>query len=716
MHGVRALLALSGVLAVGWQRDWSWQMMPVLLGVVASALTETDDNWLGRLRTQLLAMAIFAVIAWVVWATQPWPWLLGGALAVSAFVLSLSGALGERYRVIGFASLVFFIYVALSAQSSRQVARQMTPYLFGGAAWYGLVSVVWAGAVSRPPVRHRLAQLYALLGEYLQLKARLLEPIRDIDIAQRRMALALYNGLVVDALSAAKDALFCRLGARTPPGWLQQALHQYLSAQDIHERTSSSHGHYEALADTFFRADALYRCQRVLALQGEQCLKLSAAIARRQPPQHQGATARAIEDMQGAIAHAVQTLPPGADLRAHLRALQGLSANLTEQAAVLSRVLQPAPAPTERTLVNDQPRSIGEAWQRVKAQLHVRSALFRHAVRLAIALLLGFALMRMTDDRHGHWIVLTITFVSQPHYAATLKRLSQRISGTLMGLALGWALMRLFPDDLAGSVLIAISGAIFLGTRRTHYAVATGAITTLLLLAFHQLGMSQGVILGRLIDTLAGGAIAGLTAWLVLPNWQARQWHTLAANTLRAQARYLDEVLRQYQAGKQDHLAYRIARRNMHKADAALSNSLAAMLKEPARVRLNTDVCGRYLVATHTLLNYLSALGAHRGEPGASDLDAPTLQTAAALRDALLRLATATEAARKLRTPDWHFTPGPLLAPGFETPPAQALQQLVRAQLGLAAGMVPPLVELVPCFHRLSGQDQRSAPTSTLNL
>ena len=380
------------------------------------------------------------------------------------------------------------------------------------------------------------------------------------------------------------------------------------------------------------------------------------------------------------------TLPAGS----HLSALQGLSTNLTEQATVLSRVLQPAPDTTERSLVNDQPRSLGEAWRRVRAQLRVQSALFRHAVRLAVALLLGFALMHLTDDRHGYWIVLTITFVSQPHYAATLKRLSQRVGGTMMGLALGWALMRLFPDDLAGSVLIAISGAVFLGTRRTHYAVATGAITTLLLMAFHQLGMSEGVILGRLVDTLAGGAIAGVAAWLVLPNWQARQWHTLAAATLRAQARYLDEVLRQYQSGKQDHLAYRIARRNMHKADAALSNSLAAMLKEPASVRLDTAVCGRYLVATHTLLNYLSALGAHRGDPGSHDLDAATLQTAAALRDALLGLAHAIEARQG------PFQAGDLLAPGFEQAPPQALQQLVRAQLALAAGMVPQLVQLAP--------------------
>ena len=178
-----------------------------------------------------------------------------------------------------------------------------------------------------------LAQVYALLGEYLQLKSRLLEPIRDTDREQRRMALALYNGLVVDALGAAKDALLCRLkGTRSPPGWLQQALHQYLSAQDIHERSSSSHEDYDTLAEAFFRSDAMYRCQRVLALQGEQCLKLSAAIARRQPPQHQGATARAIEDLQGAIAYAQATLPAGS----HLSALLGLSTNLDRKSTRLN--------------------------------------------------------------------------------------------------------------------------------------------------------------------------------------------------------------------------------------------------------------------------------------------------------------------------------------------------------------------------------------------
>ena len=51
-RGARALVALAAVLAYGWWADWQAELMPVLLGVIASALTETDDSWRGRLRAQ----------------------------------------------------------------------------------------------------------------------------------------------------------------------------------------------------------------------------------------------------------------------------------------------------------------------------------------------------------------------------------------------------------------------------------------------------------------------------------------------------------------------------------------------------------------------------------------------------------------------------------------------------------------------------------------
>lgn len=77
--------------------------------------------------------------------------------------------------------------------------------------------------------------------------------------------------------------------------------------------------------------------------------------------------------------------------------------------------------------------------------------------------MVGFALMQATADPHGYWILLTIVFVSQPQYAATQTRLMERAKGTAMGLALGWAVIQLFPGELVQAALLVLGGAVFLG-------------------------------------------------------------------------------------------------------------------------------------------------------------------------------------------------------------------------------------------------------------
>ena len=705
-RGAQALLALSCVLLLGWQQGWQTELMPVVLGVLASAFSESDDHWRGRLQAQLLSLPALVLMIAAVWLSLPSPWSLAAALAVSAFALTMLGALGERYRAIAFGALVLFIYTALSAQNNRDHALEVAPYLLGGAAWYGLVSVLWAAAWPKPTVRHRLSRLYALLGEYLRLKSQLLEPVGDTDQASRRLALALHNGRVVDALNSTKEGLHSRLGAATgaghgtPAPWLQQAMRQYLAAQDIHERVSASHESYAFLADAFARSDALYRCQRVLSVLGEQALKFAQAIREQASPRHTGTTARAIADMQAAIAYLEAAHQPASERS--LRALHALGDNLTTLASVFANAMRRHGDAADLSLTEHEPRSLAEAARRIRAQLTLRSVLFRHALRLSASLVAAFVLMQLTHDPHGYWIVLSVVFVSQPQYGATLHRLAQRALGTSLGLAVGWMLIRLFPGPLLQAVCMVLAGALFIGKRQTDVRIGSGAITTMLLLSFHQMGMSQGVIPARLLDTALGSLIAGLAAWLVLPNWQSRQWPRLAAQTLRAQADYLREILLQYRTGKQAHLVYRQARRNAHNADAALSNAYAAMRREPLRTRLDEQASGRFLVLSHMLLNYLSALGAHRGELQVGELDAATEQAAVQLQEGLMQLATRLE----------HPLTGDVAVVAASLVPASAVPteelpeeplsspSLLLAQLQLARSLLPELAQQLPRLRR----------------
>ena len=638
-NGLRALLALSLVLFIHWVANWQSDILQIMLGVIASALTETDDHWRARLRSQIFALCTFIVVSGAVWLTIPCSALLATAICIAAFILTILGAIGDRYRAIAFGSLVLMLYTALSAHSSRNLVASSIPLLLCGAIWYGVISVLWAAIFPKQPVQAKLAKLYSTLGTYLKLKADLLEPIREIDQIERRMSLVLQNARVVNNLNLTKESILSRLKRDSSSKWIKLALHQYLVAQDIHERTSSSHEDYQVLTQSFFHSDVLYRCQRTLRILGTQASTLSEAIQSGSTLYHQGVTKRSIEDLSASIENIEKVSHPNRPLQA----LHAVRDNLTSMAKVFSEISHPPEKESYQEILDQQSTRFYETWSGLQRELTFRSPLFRHALRLSACLVTGFVIMQAMHDQLGYWILLTIVFVSQQQYAATHQRLVERTIGTTQGLAIGWAITQLFQTVIIQSGIIALLGGVFIGTRRTRYIMATTAITTLLVLSFDQIGLRQVLFPARLWDTLIGCAVAGIAAWLVLPNWQWRLWPTLAARSLKSQANYLNQIIQQYQRIKVEHLPYRLSRREAHNSDAALSNSYAAMQKEPSKVRRNEVAYGRFLVASHTLLNYISALGAHRIEYHQKKIAPEILQLAKQLRDTLVDIANAVE-------------------------------------------------------------------------
>jgi YccS/YhfK family integral membrane protein len=622
---VRILLTLGSLMALCGATGHPDAVIPLFLGAIASALAETDDSWRGRLRAQVVTLACFAAIAFAVEAAFGLPLLFIGGLALAAFALTMLGAVEARYKAIAYATLILAMYATLGIEHAATHgggggggggaggAGSGALLLVAGAAWYGVFSVLWCAAFPAQPVQAQLVQLFTVLGSFVRYKASLFEPLRGIDIERKRLALAQLNAEVVTALNAAKESIFRRIGARAPTGRISRYRGLYLIAQDVHERASSSHDDYNALADAFFHSDLLYRCQRVLGLQGLACQRLADSIARREPFDAGTQTVQALADLQGAIAHE-RTRATVPERLALLASVEALARNLALLDGQLLGASQPSARAgrTEMGLFDRSPRSWRDAVGRVRRQLTPRSPLFRHALRLSIALVAGYGVMRAIHPAQGYWILLTTLFVCQQTYGDTIARMGQRIAGTALGVVAGWALLQLFPQPLVQSVIAVAAGVLFFATRATRYLLATASMTLLVLMCFNQVGDSGVLLVPRLVDTAIGSAIAGLAVLLVLPHWQARRINELAAAALRGHAGYLRQIVAQYRTGARDHLDYRLARRNDHNADAALSIAVSDMFREPGHVRPRAGVALRFLIRSHTLLSYLSALGAHR--------------------------------------------------------------------------------------------------------
>ncbi|MDF5795826.1 YccS family putative transporter [Pseudomonas aeruginosa] len=580
-YSLRVFIALAGALLLCWWQDRIELLIPLFLGIIASALAETDDNWLGRLQALLVTLLCFSVAAFAVELLFPYPWLFVSGMALSAFGMILLGALGERYAAIASATLILSIYTMIGVdQRGGEVADVWHEplLLVAGAAWYGLLSVLWNALFSNQPVQQSLSRLYFELGEYLRIKSSLFEPLRQLDVEGQRLALARQNGKVVVALNQAKETILNRLGHGRPGPKVSRYLKLYFIAQDVHERASSSHYPYNRLAEAFFHSDVLFRCQRLLNQQGKACQALARAIRLRQPFDYADREL-ALEDLQASLEHLRQQSNPA--WKGLLRSLGALAANLTTLDRKLAGASNPDAIADEQdsALLDRSPRSLKDAFERLRQQLTPTSLLFRHGLRMALALTAGYGVLHWIHPTQGYWILLTTVFVCQPNYGATRLRLVQRILGTVVGLVVGWALIDLFPSPLVQSLFAVAAGVAFFATRSSRYTLATAAITLLVLFCFNRgrrwlrADPAPPVrYLARQPDRRPRGVPP------VLPDWQGRRLNRMLANTLACNSRYLRQIMQQYATGKRDDLDYRTARRNAHNADAALSTTLSNML------------------------------------------------------------------------------------------------------------------------------------------
>jgi YccS/YhfK family integral membrane protein len=692
-YSLRVLIAMAGSMGLAWYLGQPSLIIPLFLGIIASALAETDDSWLGRLSALLVTLLCFSIAAVAVELLFPYPWLFVAGLALSTFALVMLGALGERYGAIAQATLILAIYSMIAADQRNGELQQFwrDPLLLvAGAAWYGLLSVCWNALFAHQPVQQSLARLYRELGLYFRYKAALFEPVRQLDVEQRRLELAQQNGRVVSALNAAKETLLHRLGSGRPGSKINHYLKLYFLAQDLHERVSSSHYPYQALAEAFFHSDVLFRCQRLLRLQASACAELGEAIQLRQTFRYSDANAQALEDLQASLEHLrEQNNPAWGGL---LRSLRALSSNLSTLQRQLASASDPAAleGTQDSSLLDRQPQTLREAFNRIRLQLTPTSLLFRHALRMAIALVAGYAALHAIHPEQGYWVLLTTVFVCQPNYGATRIKLVQRISGTVLGLVVGWALFDLFPSQPVQALFAVVAGVVFFATRSTRYTLATAAITLMVLFCFNQVGDGYGLIWPRLFDTLLGSLIAAAAVFLILPDWQGRRLNQVVANTLSCNSDYLRQIMRQYDSGKHDDLAYRLARRNAHNADAALSTTLSNMLLEPGHFRKDAETGFRFLILSHTLLNYLSGLGAHRESLPDDASDALLERAAEQLAASLDDLATALAQNKPVAI---YSEEEEALAQQLEQIPEEMddAHRLVQTQLGLICRQLAPL-------------------------
>jgi uncharacterized membrane protein YccC len=245
-----------------------------------------------------------------------------------------------------------------------------------------------------------------------------------------------------------------------------------------------------------------------------------------------------------------------------------------------------------------------------------RSAIFRHAMRVAAVTAVDVALLTYFRLPHGIWLPLTSLVILQPDYAGTIARALQRSLGTVAGAAIAGALLATVHGtaryDVALGVLLFST---FLLIRR-NYGYGITFLTPIIILLIGMSSADPWVDLAeRVAYTVAGALLALAAGYLLWPQWERDQLRVHLARAIAADKDYIDAVLTTLSGHAITQASLSSLRREAEMGIANADAGFQRMLAEPAKQNALVPIGFALLVYLHRLCRHAIALAE---QPGAS--------------------------------------------------------------------------------------------------
>lgn len=591
---------------------WNQIGVTAALGIVAAAVSQSDEHPLGRIQSTLIMLLAFATTTISVALLKPYAEFFIPGFALSTITFIVIGGISPQLKAISYGAILIGIYAALSWQPS-QVWWIIPLTLCIGASIYSLSAILFLLHHPFRPLEEQLAEGYLALEHFLEAKA---ESYRISCTEQSQLAIystdevenniAETNSNIVAAMERCKETLNS-YGQWVDQKRLASYLERFMLLQNLHERAASSHERISSLVKRQRYKDIMEGIAELLHQLGTASHAVAEELLTGQKYIHPVALAWVIE----ALTSRITAMPIDSQ-----RSLDMLLHNLSRSHQSLLKLESPTciliTPYTQIPQLQQDDRSI---YQKIRVQLSLKHSRMRYAIRLSVCFVVGTIISNYTQIPHGDWIALTALFVSQNTFLETQRRLWQRVIGTLSGVILGIVLLNLLPTITGQLLVICGTAFAFFYLFKRHYAFAVVFIT-IYVLDVSELGANEGmIVLGpRIIATLIGASLSYIAARTLWPNWQYKKLPQLIKEAQKIEAKYFEQIIHQWKMNAEDTLDYRIVRRQAHLADNALTQARRSIQIEPTTKTFQKDEMLRQIYLNHALLSHISALGAHREE------------------------------------------------------------------------------------------------------
>lgn len=624
--GLRATVAIVLPALIGSYLGHFDTGLTISLGAMCVSLTDAPGPVLNKRNGMLISAALAFLTAVVTALVSHNPYLLGFEVAAVTFFFSMFVVYGTRATAVGNTAILIMILTM-----DRQIpANEVLPHaalILAGGLFYMTMSLLLYWLRPYRNAQRALGECIREIADYLSIRADFYNPATNLEDTYNRMV---SQQIVVNEKQDAVRELFFKTRQIVEEGTDQgrKLVFTFVETVDLFEDITAAYYDYRSLRELFGNSGALTIVHGALKRIVTEINAVGAAI--------QGAgTFRKSFDYEEEIKRIkaeIDAVP--VETQNSKMVLRRIVVNIRNLLADLDRIEQyfdggkrfKKSGVDHSHFVTHQPLDP----KIFATNLNLASSAFRHAIRVCLACVVGFLIAKLFQyGAHSYWILLTIAFIIKPAYSLTKQRNVERLLGTVVGGGVG-VLLLLFVHN--STALFIIMVVLMVGTysfMRINYLAMVLCITPYVLILFTFLGTAfRQVATERIIDTAIACVIAFSASHFLFPNWEADQLKTFMQGIVRANASYLEKIIRALSGQKVDMLDYKLARREVYLNSANLSAAFQRMLSEPKSKQSSSSQVQQFVVLNHILFSNIATVATSLLEKEAKPHSADLLQLA----------------------------------------------------------------------------------------
>ncbi|MDR6156756.1 putative membrane protein YccC [Chryseobacterium sp. SLBN-27] len=587
------------------------------LGTSFVALTDQPGPFIRRRNALTFAIICFVFVALIASLVMNIKILVFAEIIMFGMFFSLIGVYGQRLAAVGSLSLVVLAIFIDGHLTGANIFKSLLIFA-SGCIWFLLIFLIVTTIQPYKLASQMIGENYLQLAEFLKIKANYYQKNPDFDKLTTQVIAKQIE--IKNLQEETRETVFkTRTIVNESTTTSRLLMLMFLNSMDLHEKLMTSESDYQKLQQSFEDTAILVKIHDYLNLLSEEITNIGISLqigTRARPISHLEEELKYLNNDYFELRNkriSPENFENFMVLRQILMRINEITKEINEIYKVFSQNVKLAKSLStgldlKKFMPNEEKLNI----KVLKNNISFSSSHFRHALRITIALLIGylFSLFQFLGIGHTYWILITIVAILKPAYSITKKRNLLRLYGTIAGAVIAYAILHYIQVNELLFTILLLSMIMCFSFLKGNYFWAVLFMTIYVFLSFNFLnpGNVNIIFRDRIVDTIVAAVITSLVAYVVLPVWEHTQNLDLMKKSADCNLIYFQSVISKFLEEDFDIEDYKVKRKNAIISLANLSDNFQRMISEPKNQQKKLEVVHQFVATSHLITAYTASL------------------------------------------------------------------------------------------------------------